>query len=333
MRKGSFPEKIRISIGSAIVLGLMKGRLDAAPTTVYLLTYQPGKCRANCGFCSQARTSKGKANMLSRVSWPLFSTEQVFRRMERVGRRDPIKRVCIQALNYPTALEDVCNLAREIKSRVGVPISVSCQPLDQKHMKKLFEAGVDRVSIALDTATKELFDRVKGNLTGGPYVWEEHRRALKEAVQTFGDGSVSTHLIAGLGESEKEIIRTIQWCVDMGVYPGLFAFTPIPGTALEKQSQPPLKYYRKLQIAHFLITRGKTRYENMRFNGDNRLTDFGVQEAVVWRLIKTGRPFLTTGCPNCNRPYYNEKPGGPIYNYPRRPSKEEITKIEKEIEM
>ncbi len=333
MIKGSFPEKIRISIGSAIVLGLMRGRLDAAPTTVYLLTYQSGKCSANCGFCSQARTSRGKADMLSRVSWPLFSTEQVFHRMERIDRRDPIKRVCIQALNYPTALEDVLNLAREIKSRVRAPISVSCQPLDQRQMKKLFEVGVDRVSIALDTATKELFDRVKGTLAGGPYVWEEHCRALKDAVQTFGDGSVSTHLIAGLGESEREIIRTIQWCVDMGVYPSLFAFTPIPGTALEKQSQPSLKYYRRLQIAHFLITRGKTRYENMKFSEDNDLTDFGVPEALVWRLIKTGRPFLTSGCPDCNRPYYNEKPGGPIYNYPRQPSKEEITKIEKEIEI
>ena len=27
--------------------------------------------------------------------------------------------------------------------------------------------------------------------------------------------------------------------------------------------------------------------------------------------------FETSGCPGCNRPYYNERPGGMLYNYPR----------------
>jgi biotin synthase-related radical SAM superfamily protein len=333
VKKGGFPERVRVSIGSAIVLGLMRGRLDAEPTTVYLLTYQPGKCHANCGFCPQAKTSKSRADMLSRVSWPLFPTEQVLRAIERATETGAIKRVCVQALNYPTVFKDVLSLAREVRSRVRVPISISCQPLKRRQMEKLVEIGVNRVSIALDAATKGLFDRVKGALAGGPYVWEEQCRALKEAVQTFGEGSVTTHLIAGLGENARDLIQTIQWCVDIGVYPGLFAFTPILGTALEEHPQPPLSYYRKLQVAHFLIIKGKARYENMRFGDDGRLIDFGVPEEVVQRVIRTGRPFLTSGCPGCNRPYYNERPGGPIYNYPRQPVREEIIEIEKEIGM
>jgi len=325
------PEKIRVSIGSAIVLGLMSGRLDAKPTTMYLLTYRHGKCYANCGFCPQARTSKGRADLLSRVSWPAFPIGQVLDRLEYVAKEGTIKRICIQALNYPTVFEDVLSVAREIRSRVKVPISISCQPLNQRQMKKLAEVGVDRVSIALDAATERLFNRIKGASADGPYVWEEQCRALKEAVQTFGEGSVTTHLIAGLGENEREIIQTIQWCVDMGVHPSLFAFTPMPGTALEEYPQPPLSYYRKLQVVHFLITKGKSRYENMKFSEDNRLIDFGVPKEVVRHVIRTGRPFLTSGCPGCNRPYYNERPGGPIYNYPRQPLREDIVEIEKEI--
>ena len=332
MKKG-FPEKIRVSIGSAIVLGLVRGRLDAKPTTVYLLTYQPGKCHANCRFCPQAKTSRSRADMLSRVSWPLFTTEQVLRRIGRVAEKGAIKRVCVQALNYPTVFKDVLSLASEIKSRVTVPISISCQPLNRKQMKKLIDVGVNRVSIALDAATKELFDQVKGALAGGPYVWEEHCRTLKEAVKAFGKGSVTTHLIAGLGENEKEIVQTIQWCVDIGVYPSLFAFTPMAGTALEKRLQPSTGYYRKLQVAHFLITKGKTRYENMRFSEDGRLIDFGVPKEVVRRVIRSGHPFVTSGCPGCNRPYYNERPGGPIYNYPQQPMREDIIEIQKEIRM
>jgi biotin synthase len=198
-------------------------------------------------------------------------------------------------------------------------------------MKMLAETGVDRVSIALDAATEELFNTVKGASANGPYTWKNQLKALKEAVQTFGKGSVSTHLIAGLGENERELIQIIQWCVDTGVYPSLFAFTPIPGTALENHSQPPLSYYRRIQIARFLIIQGKTRYENMRFNEDNRLIDFGVPEEQIRNVIKTGRPFVTSGCPGCNRPYYNERPGGPLYNYPRQPLPEEVIEIEKQI--
>ena len=82
MENFDFPNQIRVSIGSAIVLGLLKGKLDTKPTTIYLLMCRDSKCIANCGFCSQARNSKGKANLLSRVTWPIFKTENLIKRME-----------------------------------------------------------------------------------------------------------------------------------------------------------------------------------------------------------------------------------------------------------
>ena len=334
MDKKHLPKKIRVSTGSAIVLGLLRGRLDAKPTTIYLLTYRDGKCSANCGFCPQAKTSKGRADMLSRVTWPPFPTEQVLSRIEgavKSGARAVIKRVCIQALNYPTVFDDILSLVGEIKSRVKVPISVSCQPLNRDKMETLAEVGVDRISVALDAATEEIFAKIKGRLVGGPYVWERQREALKEAVKIFGEDSITTHLIVGLGETEKEIVQMIQWCVDLGVYPGLFAFTPIPGTLLENSPQPSLNHYRKVQIAHYLITHGKTRCENMIFDGEGRLVAFGVPEEELWQVVRTGEPFVTSGCPGCNRPYYNERPGGPLYNYPRQPLPEEIAEIERQI--
>jgi len=325
------PEKIRVSTGSAIVLGLLRGRLDAKPTTIYLLTYRDGKCFANCGFCPQAKMSSGRADMLSRVTWPPFPTGQVLSGIERAEKTGAVKRVCVQALNYPTVFEDLLKLAEEIKSRVKVPLSISCQPLNRERMEKLAEVGVDRISVALDAATEEVFDKIKGRLAGGPYLWGKQRQALRTAVKIFGEGFVGTHLIVGLGETEREMVQTIQWCVDLGVYPGLFAFTPILGTLLENRSQPSLSHFRRIQIAHYLVTRGKTRYEKMIFDGNSRLVDFGVFEEELWQVIRSGNPFVTSGCPGCNRPYYNEKPGGPLYNYPRQPLPEEIAEIERQI--
>ncbi|MDH5691059.1 MAG: radical SAM protein, partial [Candidatus Bathyarchaeota archaeon] len=147
------PERIRVSTGSTIVLGLLRGKLDAKPTTIYLLTCRNEKCSANCGFCPQARMSKGRADMLSRVTWPTFMTRQVVDGIERTVRGGAIKRVCIQTLNYPEVFDEVLLLVREIKSRVIVPISVSCQPLNPEKMRGLADAGVNRISIALDAAT------------------------------------------------------------------------------------------------------------------------------------------------------------------------------------
>lgn len=321
------PEKVRASVGSAIVLGLMRGKLDAEPTTIYLLTYSPGKCLANCGFCPQAKSSKSRADKLSRVTWPTFPTEQVMSKIETRAENPTIRRVCIQALNYLGVFKDVFALAKEIRLRVDIPLSVSCPPFSLTQMKLLKEVGVDRISFALDAATKELFDWVKGPLTGSPYRWETHRETLMKAPQVFGKNRVYTHLIVGLGETEKQIIRTIQWCIDFNIYPSLFAFTPISGTKLETLPQPSITTYRRVQLAHYLIVHGKTRFERMNFDEDERLVNYGVSKSLLQHVAKTGSPFMTSGCPGCNRPYYNERPGGPLYNYPKQPSPEEITEM------
>lgn len=332
MQGRELPEKIRVSFGSAVVLGLTKAVLDAKPTTVYLLTFQSDKCSANCGFCPQARESQGRADMLSRVTWPVFPTKQVVPRIERAVKTGAAERVCIQALNYATVFEDVLKVTEAILSRANTPISVSCQPINREELMKLAKVGVDRICIPLDAATKELFDKIKGPFANGPYVWEEQRMALGSAVHIFGNGSVSTHLIVGLGETEEEVVKTIQWCIDLGVYPALFAFTPIPGTRLENRPQPPISCYRRIQIAHYLIVSERMRCEKMTFDEEGTLEDYGIPREQLWQVIRTGRPFLTSGCQGCNRPYYNESPSGPLYNYPRQPSPEEISEIERQIQ-
>ena len=325
------PQQVRVSVGSAIVLGLLEGKLDAEPTTAYLMTYKAGKCTANCSFCPQARSSLSKAELLSRVTWPVFPTKSVLKRIENAVNEGCIKRVCIQALNYTNVFGHLVALAKAIKQHTKVPVSVSCQPLNSENIQRLAEAGVDRIGIALDAATEKLFDEVKGSVAGGPYNWKSQFRQLREAVEVFGKGNVSTHLIIGLGETEKEAVSIIQQCVGMHVLPALFAFTPIRGTALENKPQPQIESYRRVQLARYLIVNGAARYENMRFDVDGRIVDFSVKKETLKRVVETGQPFLTSGCPDCNRPFYNEKPSGPIYNYPRKMRSEETAAIGQQL--
>jgi biotin synthase len=327
LQKG-LSKTIRISVGSAAVIGLLDERLDAAPTTAYLMTYRKSKCMANCGFCPQARESHSRADALSRVSWPAFDTGNVLDGIEKASEVGKIRRVCLQALNYPKVFTHILAIVGAIRQRSDVPISVSCQPLSSENIRQLAGAGAERIGIPLDVAREELFDRIKGHAAGGPYNWENQFKLLGEAVRIFGKGKVSTHLIVGLGETEAEMVGIVQRCADMGVLPALFAFTPIAGTALERVPQPPIHKYRRIQVARHLIVHRIARYEGMDFDEEGCIKNFSIDGQTLLQIVRTGEPFLTSGCPSCNRPYYNEKPSGPIYNYPRKIGQKELSEIE-----
>jgi biotin synthase len=48
-------------------------------------------------------------------------------------------------------------------------------------------------------------------------------------------------------------------------------------------------------------------------------------------MISDAGVFMTSGCPGCNRPYFNERVSGPIFNFPRKPKAEEISRIRGEM--
>ncbi len=269
--------------------------------------------------------------MLSRVSWPSFRTEFVVEGLKKAVEEKRVKRVCVQALNYAEVFTHIQSLVKAIRQDTKAPISVSCQPINDENIRQLAEAGVERIGIPLDAATEEVFDKVKGLLAGGPYDWTRQLDLLGRAVEVFGKGKVSTHFIVGLGETEEEMANAIQRCLDTEVLPALFAFTPIPGTALENAGQPSMGRYRRMQLARHLIVRGISRAERMRFDQEGRLVDCSVAKSTLVDILRTGEPFLTSGCPDCNRPYYNEKPGGLIYNFPRPLTEGELSMVETEL--
>ncbi len=310
------PERLRVSIGTASVLGLTECWQDEKPTTAYLMTYTEGGCSANCGFCPQARSSLSRRSLLSRVLWPDYATEEV---VDRLKRGDGIiRRICIQAVNYPGFFDDVLALLREIVEATDLPISLDTMPLNRDQMETLRNTSLDRISIPLDAATHKLFDEVKGRSAGGPYTWEGHLEALSVAVEVFGKGRVFTNLVVGLGETEEEAIGLIQHLLQKGVNTALYAFTPVEGTKLADQPQPNLITYRRIQLARHLITKGLVQFETMEFGEGGRVEDFGVEVETLKSVLADGEVFRTSGCPGCNRPYYNERPSGPFFNYPRR---------------
>ncbi|MHA1238117.1 MAG: radical SAM protein [Candidatus Odinarchaeia archaeon] len=321
------PEYVRASIGTASVLGLMNVKMNASPETAYLMLYNKEGCRANCAFCPQARESASNKSLLSRVYWPIFPVEKLVDKFAKKIQHSNLKRICIQCLNYPGFFNDLLEIIEKITAVSDLPISVSIQPVSQKYLTALKEHNVERVGIPLDAATPDIFDKIKGSINNGPYKWETHINCLKEAVKIFGRYNVSTHLIVGLSESEKDAAKFVADMWDLGVNTALFAFTPIQGSKLENMSPPDLGKYRRIQLARFLLINELTTFDKIVFNSSGEIVNFGISKEKMLDVILSGEPFLTSGCKNCNRPYYNESPRGPIYNFPKLPGKKELADI------
>jgi biotin synthase len=298
---------LRFSLGSAIALGLREGALPHPPTTAYLMVGD--HCSSGCLFCTQGRAGTGGSDKLSRVTWPRYDLETVTRALGGASEKG-ISRICLQVLVDPDALEGLPNLVRELKASSGLPISISISPVPAKFMEGLRASGADRIGIALDGASEEVFDRIKGGSAGNPYSYEGHRIALGEALKVFGRGNVSTHLIVGVGESDRDIFETMLWCRGKGVLVSLFAYTPVKGTP--RLGDPPeLGRYRAMQVVRHLVFERNAPASCVSFDANGRIV------RIDWGLVgDTGKAFQTRGCPDCNRPYYTESPKGPIFNYP-----------------
>jgi biotin synthase len=205
-------------------------------------------------------------------------------------------------------------------------LNVALLPADVTQVAELIEAGIDGVGFGLDAACERVFREVKG------MHWDHMLSIIGTVAERFPQiGSV--HLIVGLGETEREMVERMLWVRDLGLRVGLFAFTPVQGTVLADRLQPPLSQYRRMQVARWLILHHGARMTSFGFGRTGVLTRINL---AGWRdALAGGEAFRTSGCPACNRPFYNERPGGTIYNYARPLTAEEAEQalLDTEVEV
>jgi biotin synthase-related radical SAM superfamily protein len=307
-----------VSIGTAGVLGLADVAMAAAPTTAYLML--GGRCLMNCAFCAQARQSQASALNLSRVTWPEYDLDVVIDRLAEVAARRTLRRACLQVTVTADAFKRALAILRAVRAVADMPFDVAILPHDLDQVRQLLEAGADHIGFGLDAACERVFRLVKGGN------WARSLALIEDTAYQF-PGKAAVHLIVGLGETERELVERVQWAHDRDVTVGLFAFTPVRGTHLSDRPPPALAAYRRMQAARWLIVQDSVRVEEMTFDADDRLV------RLAGALPQAGEPFQTSGCPDCNRPFYNEQPGGPLYNYPRPLTADEAAQVIREMEV
>lgn len=339
------PEYVRISLAAAMSVKLVTGEFYRGAVLHclnLLLTYSNG-CVGRCAYCGLSRSRRLNVPWhdysFIRVDWPVVRLDEV---LERIDDCPHIERVCVSMITHRRASEDCLTVVKRIREHID-SISGLITPtiVDDDWLKELKISGADKVGIAIDAATPELFEKLRGRGVGGPHKWDKYWKTVEEAVDVFGRYNVGIHLIVGLGETEEEMVRTIQRAYDLGALTHLFSFFPEEGSLMGNHKQPPIGQYRRIQLSRYLINKGILRGEEMRFDEHGRIVDFGIDKDFLMQVVESGLPFMTSGCSSkkrenaCNRPFSDFTPYqafiGEMRNFPFVPNKEDVKIIKRQL--
>lgn len=187
----------------------------------------------------------------------------------------------------------------------------------------LFAAGVNEVGLSIDAIDPQQFTKIKGGN------FNFHKSFVLQAADKY-PGKIATHLIVGLGETEKQVVELMEELQSHKIIIALFAFTPVPGSKMEHTEPPNISSYRRIQVALHLIRNNWKR--QFAFDEAGKIVSFGYSPLKLADLLQGSNAFETSGCSDCNRPYYNERAGAKkLYNYPHQLSKDVFAEIIQEI--
>jgi radical SAM protein (TIGR04043 family) len=128
--------------------------------------------------------------------------------------------------------------ARAIKEATGGRMKVHVQfepPSDEAWIGKVAEVA-DSAAINIECFDEPTLCRVApGKAAAG---LKRYEAAWSLAVESFGEGQVTSFIIAGLGESRQSVLDGCELLCSMGVFPFVVPLRPIPGTPLGSASPP-----------------------------------------------------------------------------------------------
>jgi len=162
------------------------------------------RCIYSCLFCTEGNISIPEERLLDFVRKALNSGN--------------IKSVAITSGVYPSVEGHINGIERFVKmiktSYPDIPLGVEPVIKSDEHISRLYSAGADEIKINVQTASKELFDVICGYMD-----YDKIFDFLQCAVDIFGRGKVMSNVIYGIGESDEDMVRTMERIADIGALP------------------------------------------------------------------------------------------------------------------
>ena len=146
--------------------------------------------------------------------------------------------------------------AEAIKQATGLPVHVQfIPPKNLDLLDVLLTSGVDTVGIHIESFDSQILARLAP--AKAAIGLQHYERTWKKAVALFGPNQVSSFLIAGLGESPASIVWGSEILADLGVYPFVVPFRPIPGSRMENNLPPDSRTMMRIYTAVARILKHK----------------------------------------------------------------------------
>jgi biotin synthase-related radical SAM superfamily protein len=331
------PEWVRISYASALALRFKSGRFTRPfrfGGINLLLSYDRG-CLSDCGYCGLARNRPGEYEDKSfiRVEWPLVHTDELVQRLARHEQK--LTRLCISMVTHGRAYPDTLDITKRITANVRTPLSLLVAPptLNEHRLQAFKDAGADMIGIGLDAVTEELFRHLRTDVPKGGLKWHQYWRIVDSAREIFGPWKVNCHTLVGLGETDADLLGIFARLLDRQIFSYLFCFNPEPDSRMGGRSKTPLRRWRRIQLAKFLLEERGLDPSAFRFDDDGALVRILAPRELVEEVVSDGHAFMTNGCPStggepgCTRPMGSWRPTEHPRDFPWKPIASETREI------
>ncbi len=229
---------------------------DVLATTVLQNCIRYHEKETSCQFCAIGESLKNDLTIAYKK--PQQLAEVAKRAVELDGVRQ-----FIMTTGTPASSDRGAKILFEsvlaVTKQVTIPIQVQCEPPDDFiWFQKLKEAGASSIGMHLEAVSNRVRQQIMSGKAGVSI--EFYFQAFKEAVKVFGKGNVSTYILAGLGDTQQEILEVSNKLIQMGVYPFVVPFVPVTNTPLEHHPAPTKEFMESIldPLAYSLVKAGMT---------------------------------------------------------------------------
>ncbi len=156
---------------------------------------QNGLCPEDCHYCAQARTADSSIE-----KYPVKGEAEILAEAKRAYESGAFRYCMVSSGRGPSEkrVEQLVSLIKTIKSQYPIQICISAGLLDENGVRKLKEAGLDRLNHNLNTS-EQFYPQVCTTHT-----YQDRLNTLK-AAQKAGL-PICSGVIAGMGETHEDIV-------------------------------------------------------------------------------------------------------------------------------
>jgi radical SAM protein (TIGR04043 family) len=212
-------------------IALLHGKECLASTVYQRCSFWNTKYR--CKFCgielslkNNATIEKKSPDQLAQVAKAALSSSHIKHIVLTTGANG-------QSSRHIEYLAECASAIKKTKLNIHTQF---CPPDDVDTMWLLKEAGVDTVGIHIESFDMDILSTIAPAKAMRGLA--KYTAAWKKAVEIFGLNQVSSFLLCGIGERAETLLEAGKYLSEIGVYPFLVPFRPIPKTAMENYSPP-----------------------------------------------------------------------------------------------